>query len=56
VALIVHDEIVLECPEALVREATQVLKDAMGQACREYLKVVAIPEPEVLVEGYWAKG
>jgi len=39
-----------------VREATQVLKDAMGQACGDYLKVVRVPEPDVLVEGYWAKG
>jgi len=56
VVLTIHDEIVLECPEALVEEATQVLKAAMVQGCREYLTKVAIPEPEVLVEGYWAKG
>ncbi len=55
-ALIVHDEIVLECPEALVEDATQILKEAMVQACRDYLTVVSIPEPEVLVERYWAKG
>jgi len=56
VALIVHDEIVLECPEELVEEAKQVLQEAMVHACREYLTVVSIPEPDVLVEGYWAKG
>jgi DNA polymerase I len=56
VALIVHDEIVLECPESLVENAKQVLKEAMVQACRDYLTVMHIPEPEVLVEGYWAKG
>ncbi len=55
-ALIVHDEIVLECPEELVEEAKQGLKEAMVQACREYLTVVYIPEPEVLEERYWAKG
>src|SRR6266536_77701 len=56
VVLTVHDEIVLECPEALIEEARQVLKEAMVQACRDYLTVVSIPEPEVLVEGYWVKG
>ncbi len=56
IVLTVHDEIVLECPEALVEDATQVLKEAMVQACREYLKVVRIPEPDVLDESYWAKG
>jgi DNA polymerase-1 len=52
----VHDEIVLECPDEQVEKATRVLKDAMVQACREYLKVVYVPEPDVLVEGYWVKG
>jgi DNA polymerase I len=56
VVLTVHDEIVLECPEELVEKAKQGLKDAMLAACREYLKAVHVPEPEVLVEGYWAKG
>jgi DNA polymerase I len=56
VVLTVHDEIVLECPESLVGEATRVLKQAMVQGCREYLTKVALPEPEVLVESYWAKG
>jgi DNA polymerase I len=55
VVLTVHDEIVLECPDARIEEATQILKDAMVQACREYLKVVRIPEPDVLVGSYWKK-
>jgi DNA polymerase I len=55
-ALTVHDKIVLECPEALVEDATQILKEAMVQGCREYLKVVRIPEPDVLDGSYWAKG
>ncbi len=54
--LTVHDEIVLECPEEQVQPATRLLKDAMMQACREYLKVVHIPETEVLAEVYWKKG
>ena len=34
VVLTVHDEIVLECPDEQVEEATRILKDAMVQACR----------------------
>ncbi len=55
VVLTVHDEIVLECPDERVEEATQILKDAMVQACREYLKVVCVPEPKVLEAVYWEK-
>jgi DNA polymerase I len=55
VVLTIHDEIVLECPGELVTEAEQLLKDIMVQACRAYLKVVHIPEPEVLIETYWRK-
>jgi DNA polymerase-1 len=54
--LVVHDEIVLECPAHLVEGATQILKRVMVQACREYLHTVAIPEPEVLVGSFWQKG
>ncbi|HZR41701.1 MAG TPA: DNA polymerase, partial [Ktedonobacteraceae bacterium] len=56
IILTVHDEIVLECPEAMVAEATEILKSAMMQACRHYLKIVHIPEPEVLDALYWKKG
>jgi DNA polymerase-1 len=55
VVLTVHNEIVLECPDALVEEATLVLNDAMAQACREYLKVVHIPKPDVPEGIYWKK-
>ncbi len=54
--LAVHDEIVLECPEPLVEEATLMLKTALVAACRADLKLVHIPEPEVLVAPYWKKG
>lgn len=53
--LVVHDEIVLECPEPLVEEATELLKMALVGACKMALKVVHIPEPEVSVERYWKK-
>lgn len=53
--LTVHDEIVLEAPLARVSEAEQLLKRTMVQACREFLSVVAVPEPEVLVGDYWQK-
>jgi DNA polymerase-1 len=55
VVLTVHDEVVLECPDELVAEAEQLLKETMVQACREYLKIVQIPEPDVLIETYWKK-
>lgn len=54
--LVVHDEIVLECPEPLAEEAIESLKMALIEACRADLKVVHIPEPEVLKERYWKKG
>lgn len=54
--LVVHDEIVIECPEPLVEEATLLLKEALVEACRADLKLVHIPEPEVLIASYWKKG
>jgi DNA polymerase-1 len=56
VVLVVHDEIVLECPESLAKESIELLKSALVEACRADLKVVYIPEPEVLKEKYWKKG
>jgi DNA polymerase-1 len=53
--LCVHDEIVLESPEDQLEVAERTLKGAMVQACREFLKVVAIPEPEVVVGRAWSK-
>jgi len=46
---------VLECPEDLLEEVERTLKESMVQACRDYLKVVAIPEPEVVVGRAWIK-
>jgi DNA polymerase-1 len=54
--LAVHDEIVVECPEPLIEDATILLKEVLMEACRTYLKVVHIPEPEVLIAPYWQKG
>jgi len=56
VVLVVHDELVLECPEPLVEEVTELLKAALVEACRTDLKLVHIPEPEVLIAPYWKKG
>jgi DNA polymerase I len=55
IVLVIHDEIVLECPEPLAEEAIELLKMALVEACRVDLKVVHIPEPEVLRECYWKK-
>ncbi len=56
VVLTVHDEIVLEAPTDKVEIAENVLKSSMMDACRDFLKKVAIPEPDVLIEDYWVKG
>ena len=56
IVLTVHDEIVLECPDEHVEDTTRILKNVMVRACREYIKVVDVPQPDVLVEGYWVKG
>ncbi len=53
--LAVHDEIVLECPEPLIEDTERLLKAVLIEACRTYLKVVRIPEPEVLIAPYWKK-
>jgi DNA polymerase-1 len=55
IVLSVHDEIVLEAPAALVEDARACLQACMVDACRFFLKVVAIEVPKVLVEGFWAK-
>lgn len=56
VVLTVHDEIVLETPTDNVEIAENTLKRSMMDACREFLKTVAIPEPDVLIADYWVKG
>ncbi|HEU5378168.1 MAG TPA: hypothetical protein VFV38_22330 [Ktedonobacteraceae bacterium] len=53
--LVVQNEIVLERPLPLLEEATSLLKEALIAACRTDLKLVRIPEPEVLVAPSWMK-
>jgi DNA polymerase-1 len=53
--LVVHNEIVIECPEPLVAEVCDLCKAALVQACQADLKLVRIPEPEVLVGPSWKK-
>jgi DNA polymerase-1 len=53
--LAVHDELVIECPEALVPQVEELMKEKMVQACRRFLKVVHIPAPDVVVAPYWKK-
>jgi DNA polymerase I-like protein with 3'-5' exonuclease and polymerase domains len=55
VVLTIHDEIVLESPEARIEEASTILQTCLLKACRDFLKVVAIPTPKVLVADYWKK-
>jgi DNA polymerase-1 len=56
VVLTVHDEIVLETPVTIVDSAEAMLKESMMEACRDFLKRVVIPEPDVLIADYWVKG
>ena len=56
IVLTVHDEIVLQVPIDTQEAATNILKSCMYEACREFLKTVAIPETDVLVASYWIKG
>lgn len=56
VVLTVHDELVLEAPIVSLDIAEKLLKESMMDACRDFLKKVAIPEPDVLIEDYWVKG
>lgn len=56
VVLVVHDEIVLECPDVLVEEAKEMLQAVLMEACRIDLKRVHLPEAEVLIAPYWKKG
>ncbi len=51
----VHDELVIECREELVCEVEALMKEMMVRACRQFLKVVHIPSPEVIVASYWKK-
>jgi DNA polymerase-1 len=52
----VHDEICLQVSTDKQEEAISILKECMFEACRDFLKVVAIPETDVLVANYWIKG
>ena len=45
----------LKNPSPSEEEAIELLKMALVEACRADLKVVHIPEPEVLQETYWKK-
>jgi DNA polymerase-1 len=56
IVLTVHDEVVLEAPEALTEQAAQILKACMLEACQDFLKVVYVPEPDVLISDHWQKG
>lgn len=53
--LVVHDEIVVEAPEALQEEAKHILAMCMEEACKRYLKVVRIPSQKVVIDKRWSK-
>jgi DNA polymerase-1 len=49
----VQDEIILEVPDGLTREAAVILKETMIQAGKAYLSKVPV-EVEVTIGGTWA--
>lgn len=49
----VHDEILLECPEATAKVAAQILQDCMVRAGETYLKLVPV-EVEACLADSWA--
>jgi DNA polymerase-1 len=53
--LAVHDELVIECREELAGEVEALMKGMMVRACRQFLKEVHIPSPDVVIATYWKK-
>jgi DNA polymerase-1 len=51
----VHDEIVVEVPKDKASEASEILSNAMYQACKFHLKTVKIPPIEVTIADHWKK-
>jgi DNA polymerase I-like protein with 3'-5' exonuclease and polymerase domains len=49
----VHDEIILEVPDRLAKEAAGILKETMMQAGKAYLSNVSV-EVEVTIGETWA--
>jgi DNA polymerase-1 len=56
VVAVVHDEIVMEASEGLAELAAQILGRVMEKAARAYLKLVHVPETEVVISDHWVKG
>ncbi len=53
---VVHDELVVECPESWQEEAAASLAGAMDDACAHYMKRVAVPPTKVTIDRCWQKG
>jgi DNA polymerase I-like protein with 3'-5' exonuclease and polymerase domains len=52
---VVHDEFVVECPDAEVEEASRILATAMYDAAKYFLEKEVVPMPDVVVAGHWTK-
>lgn len=52
---VVHDEIVVECRDDLVDEVKDILEATMQEASGHYLKRVANPRPEAVIQSNWVK-
>lgn len=55
IVAVVHDEIVVEAPEAMKNECASILAQAMKDSCLKYLKRVHIPDFEVAISDHWEK-
>ena len=53
IVAVVHDEIVLEVPEAIKNECAVILAQAMKDSCLKYLKRVHIPDFKVAISDHW---
>ncbi|GHO55487.1 DNA polymerase [Ktedonobacter robiniae] len=53
IVAVVHDEIVVECPERMKNQCAAILAQAMKESCLKYLKRVYIPDFEVAISSHW---
>jgi DNA polymerase-1 len=51
----VHDEVLLEAPEAVANDAARTLSESMYEACTHFLATVKIPPIETGITDYWSK-
>lgn len=55
IVAVVHDEIVVECPEARATECSKILAQSMKESCTALLHEVFIPDFDVVISDHWSK-